>query len=302
MARTPRDAWPVAASVHLYRLLLAVYPARFRCRFGAEMARTFRDACREAYRRRGAPAVPRLWPGTLGDLVRSAAAERFDKLRRPGRRRQWRRLQSHAVLYGAYTTAAAPFPRMEASMRASMHSRHALKRALARLFHRHGGAGGRPPVAARSHFDQFTGRARHVLLLGQEEAHRLRHSSIDTEHLLLGLLREEGGVAAAVLAGLGVELADVRAEVERITGRGGQSVPGPVRLTPRAKRAIELAVDEARLLDHHSIGTEHLLLGLIREKSGIAAGLLHNQGATLQRAREEVARALRERSDGPDEP
>src|SRR5690349_2597778 len=239
----PHDPWPVAASVRLYRLLLAAYPARFRCAFGAEMAQAFRDVCREEYHRRGAFAVLRLWPRTLGDLVRSAAAERFDKLRRPrrGRLRQWRRLRSHAVLYGAYTTASASFPRMGASMR----DQHSLKRAFVRLFHRRGGTN-RPPAATRSHFDRFTDRARDTLLLGQEEAHRLRHGCISTEHLLLGLLRDEGGVAAEVLASLGVTLADVRAEVERISGRGERVVSGEVRLTPRAKRAIELAVDEAR--------------------------------------------------------
>lgn len=297
----PRDTWPVAASVRLYRMLLAAYPARFRCAFGAEMAQAFRDVCREEYHRRGAFAVLRLWPRTLGDLVRSAAAERFDKLRRPrrGRLRQWRRLRSHAVLYGAYTTASAPLPRMEASMR----GRHALKRAFVRLFHRHGGRrAGRPAVAGRSHFDRFTDRARHVLLLGQEEAHRLRHGCISTEHLLLGLLRDEGGVAAEVLASLGVTLADVRAEVERISGRGERVVSGEVRLTPRAKRAIELAVDEARLFQHRFVGTEHLLLGLVREGDGIAARILNERGVTLQRAREEVTRVLRERgaSSGDD--
>src|SRR5690348_13788232 len=108
----PRDTWPVAASVRLYRMLLAAYPARFRCAFGAEMAQAFRDVCREEYRWCGAFAVLRLWPRTLGDLARSAAAERFDKLRRPGRgrRRRWHALQSHAVVYGAYTTASASFP------------------------------------------------------------------------------------------------------------------------------------------------------------------------------------------------
>ncbi len=181
-----------------------------------------------------------------------------------------------------------------------MRSRHALKRAFVRLFQRRAGVGS-PPVAARSHFDRFTGRARHALLLAQEEAHRLRHGSIGTEHLLLGLLREEGGVAAEVLAGLGIALADVRAEVERIGGRGDRVVSGEVRLTPRAKRAIELAVDESRLLDHNFVGTEHLLLGLVREGDGIAARILTAQGVTLQRAREEVVRVLRSRSDGPDE-
>ena len=287
-----RDPWPVAASARLYGALLAAYPARFRCEFGAEMLQVFRDASRETYRRRGPFAVLRLWPRTLGDLARSAAAERFDKLKRPGRgrRRQWRRLRSHAILYGAYTTTSAHFPRMEASMG----RRHTLKRAFVRLFRRHGGTG-RPAVAGRSHLDRFTNRARHVLLLGQEEAHRLRRIYMGTEHLLLGLLREEGGVTAEVLASLGVALADARAEVERISGRGDRVVSGTVRLTPHAKRVIELAADEARLLDHRYIGTDDLLLGLVREGDGIAARIITDRGVTLQRAREEVARALRER-------
>jgi len=290
----PHDPWPVAASVRLYRLLLAAYPARFRCAFGAEMAQAFRDVCREEYRWRGAFAVLRLWPRTLGDLARSAAAERFEKVRRPGRRRRWREPRRHALLYGAYTTAAASFPRMEASMP----SQHALKRAFVRLFRRRGGAGG-PAGAGRRHFDRFTERARHALLLGQEEARRLRHDSISTEHLLLGLLHEEGGVAAKVFVSLGVTLTEARAEVERISGHNERVVSGEMRLAPRAKRAIELAVDEARLLDHDYLGTEHLLLGLVREGEGIAARILKDQGVTLQRAREEVTRVLRARDAPP---
>ena len=124
-------------------------------------------------------------------------------------------------------------------------------------------------------FDKFTERARRVLTLAQEEALRFNHNYIGTEHLLLGLVREGEGVAAKVLANLGVELNKVRSAVEFIIGRGDRAVMGEIGLTPRAKKVIELAVDEARRLGHHYIGTEHLLLGLVREGEGIAAGKDH---------------------------
>jgi len=111
-------------------------------------------------------------------------------------------------------------------------------------------------------FDKFTERARKVLQLAQEEAQRFNHNYIGTEHLLLGLVREGEGVAAKVLANLGVELNKVRSAVEFIIGRGDRTVTGDIGLTPRAKKVIELSVDEARRLNHHYIGTEHLLLGL----------------------------------------
>jgi hypothetical protein len=142
-------------------------------------------------------------------------------------------------------------------------------------------------------FDRFTERARKVLTLAQEEAHRFNHNYIGTEHLLLGLVREGEGVAAKVFAGLGVELSNVRSEVEFIIGRGDRTVVGEIGLTPRAKKVIELAVDEARRLGHHYIGTEHLLLGLIREGEGIAAGVLESLGVNLERARDQTLRVLR---------
>ena len=106
-------------------------------------------------------------------------------------------------------------------------------------------------------FDRFTERARKVLTLAQEEAQRFNHNYIGTEHLLLGLVREGEGVAAKVLSNLGVELTKVRSAVEFIIGRGERQVMGEIGLTPRAKKVIELAVDEARRLGHHYIGTEH---------------------------------------------
>ena len=141
-------------------------------------------------------------------------------------------------------------------------------------------------------FDKFTERARRVLTLAQEEAQRFNHNYIGTEHLLLGLVREGDGVAAKVLANLGVELGKVRSAVEFIIGRGDRAVLGEIGLTPRAKKVIELAVDEARRLNHHYIGTEHLLLGLVREGEGIAAGVLESLGVNLERVRAETTRIL----------
>ncbi|MDA0815607.1 MAG: ATP-dependent Clp protease ATP-binding subunit [Chloroflexi bacterium] len=141
-------------------------------------------------------------------------------------------------------------------------------------------------------FDKFTERARRVLTLAQEEAQRFNHSYIGTEHLLLGLVREGDGVAAKVLANLGVELNKVRSAVEFIIGRGDRQASGEIGLTPRAKKVIELAVDEARRLQHSYIGTEHLLLGLVREGEGIAAGVLESLGVNLERVRAETQRIL----------
>ncbi len=141
-------------------------------------------------------------------------------------------------------------------------------------------------------FDKFTERARRVLTLAQEEALRFNHNYIGTEHLLLGLVREGEGVAAKVLANLGVELNKVRSAVEFIIGLGDSAVMGEIGLTPRAKKVIELAVDEARRLGHHYIGTEHLLLGLVREGEGIAAGVLESLGVSLDKVRAEVTRIL----------
>jgi len=141
-------------------------------------------------------------------------------------------------------------------------------------------------------FDKFTARARQVLTLAQEEATRFNHNYIGTEHLLLGLVREGEGVAAKVLANLGVELNRVRSAVEFIIGRGDRMIVGEIGLTPRAKTVIELAVDEARRLGHHYIGTEHLLLGLVREGSGIAAGVLESLGVNLEKVRVQTIQVL----------
>ncbi len=145
-------------------------------------------------------------------------------------------------------------------------------------------------------FDKFTERARKVLTLAQEEAQRFNHNYIGTEHLLLGLVREGEGVAAKVLANMGVELSKVRSAVEFIIGRGDRMVMGEIGLTPRAKKVIELAVDEARRLNHHYIGTEHILLGLVREGEGIAAGVLESLGVSLDKVRAQVIHLLSQSS------
>jgi len=147
-------------------------------------------------------------------------------------------------------------------------------------------------VNARNKFDKFTTRARKVLSLAQEEAQRFQHNYIGTEHLLLGLVREGEGVAAKVLEDLGVELIQVRSAVEFIINRGDRIVLGEIGLTPRAKKVIELAVDEARRLNHHYIGTEHILLGLVREGEGIAAGVLESQGVNLEKVRTGTLKVL----------
>ena len=143
-----------------------------------------------------------------------------------------------------------------------------------------------------SRFEKFSERARRVLSLAQEEAQRFHHSYIGTEHILLGLVRETDGVAAKVLGNLGVELNKVRSAVEFIIGRGERATTGEIGLTSRAKKVIELAVDEARRLNHHYIGTEHLLIGLMREGDGVAAGVLESLGVNLDKIRAETSRIL----------
>ncbi|MEK9659399.1 MAG: ATP-dependent Clp protease ATP-binding subunit [Chloroflexota bacterium] len=143
-----------------------------------------------------------------------------------------------------------------------------------------------------SRFEKFSERARRVLSLAQEEAQRFNHNYIGTEHILLGLVRETDGVAARVLSSLGVELPKVRSAVEFIIGRGERPSPGDIGLTPRAKKVIELAVDEARRLSHHYIGTEHLLIGIMREGEGVAAGVLESLGVSLDKVRAETTRIL----------
>ena len=137
-------------------------------------------------------------------------------------------------------------------------------------------------------FDRFTERAKKVLVLAQVEAKQFGHNYIGSEHLLLGLIGEGEGIAAKVLSNLGVELNRARSAVEFIIGRGEPVVTGDIGLTPRAKKVIELAVEDARRLNHNYIGTEHLLLGLVREGEGIAAGVLESLGVDLTNVRTQI--------------
>ena len=123
-------------------------------------------------------------------------------------------------------------------------------------------------------FERFTDRARRVVVLAQEEARLLNHNYIGTEHILLGLIHEGEGVAAKALESLGISLEAVRQQVEEIIGQGGSSPSGHIPFTPRAKKVLELSLREALALKHDHIGTEHILLGLLRESSGLAARVL----------------------------
>ncbi|MDR7417700.1 MAG: ATP-dependent Clp protease ATP-binding subunit [Armatimonadota bacterium] len=143
-------------------------------------------------------------------------------------------------------------------------------------------------------FERFTERARRVIILAQEEAKRLNHSAVGTEHILLGIIREGEGVASKVLESLNISPERVRAEIEGAIGRGERSPHEEVAFTPRAKKVLELALDEARRLGHNYIGTEHLLLGLIREGEGVAARVLEAMGADLDRVRQQVVYLLGE--------
>jgi len=141
-------------------------------------------------------------------------------------------------------------------------------------------------------FERFTDRARRVVVLAQEEARMLNHNYIGTEHILLGLAREGDGIAARALVSLGISLEAVRREVEQIIGRGKQAPSGHIPFTPRAKKVLELSLREAHQLGHDYIGTEHILLGLIREGEGVAAQVLVRLGADLSRARQQVIQLL----------
>ena len=140
--------------------------------------------------------------------------------------------------------------------------------------------------------NKFTERAKKVLVFAQDEATRFNHNYIGTEHLLLGLLREGDGIAAQVLTNLGVESRTVRNAVEFVIGRGERTVAGNFRLTPRAKRVIEFSVEEARRRGHNHIGTEHLLLGLLREGGGTGPGVLESLGVNLDEVRARVVQLI----------
>jgi hypothetical protein len=141
-------------------------------------------------------------------------------------------------------------------------------------------------------FERFTDRARRVIVLAQEEARHLNHNYIGTEHILLGLIHEGEGIAAQTLTQLDISLEAVRSQVEQIVGQGESGPTGHIPFTPRAKKVLELSLREALELRHNYIGTEHILLGLIREGQGVAAQVLVNLGAGLERVRQVVVQLL----------
>src|ERR671914_565683 len=144
-----------------------------------------------------------------------------------------------------------------------------------------------------SMFERFTDRARKVMALANQEAQRFNHEYIGTEHILLGLVKEGSGVAANVLKNLDIDLRKIRLEVEKLVQSSPETQPiGKLPQTPRAKKVIEYSIEEARNLNHNYVGTEHLLLGLLREQEGVAAQVLMNLGLKLEDVREEVLNLL----------
>ena len=148
-------------------------------------------------------------------------------------------------------------------------------------------------------FERFTDRARRVVVLAQEEARLLNHNYIGTEHILLGLIHEGEGVAAKALESLGISLEAVRSQVEEIIGQGGSSPSGHIPFTPRAKKVLELSLREALQLGHNYIGTEHILLGLIREGEGVAAKALEALNISLDAVREQVQETIGQGQQAP---
>src|SRR3982074_8038 len=156
----------------------------------------------------------------------------------------------------------------------------------------HGTSDSSEARSALAMFERFTDRARRVVVLAQEEARMLNHNYIGTEHILLGLIHEGEGGAAKSLESLGISLEGVRSQVEEIIGQGQQAPSGHIPFTPRAKKVLELSLREALQLGHNYIGTEHILLGLIREGEGVAAQGLVRLGADLNRVRQQVLQLL----------
>ena len=150
-------------------------------------------------------------------------------------------------------------------------------------------------------YERFTDRARKVMQLANQEAQRFNHEYIGTEHILLGLIKEGSGVAANVLKNLDVDLRKIRLEVEKLVQSGPDMVTmGKLPQTPRAKKVIEYSMEEARNLNHNYVGTEHILLGLLREQEGVAAQVLMNLGLKLEEVREEVLNLLGHGMEGPE--
>jgi ATP-dependent Clp protease ATP-binding subunit ClpC len=148
-------------------------------------------------------------------------------------------------------------------------------------------------------FERFTEQARRVVVLAQDEARALEHNYIGTEHILLGLLRMNEGLAARALESLEVTVEEVRAQVALIVGQGDEVTAGQIPFTPRAKKVLDLALREALSLGHDYIGPEHILLGLVRENQGLAARILLDLGADAEKVREEIIRMLSGSGSGP---
>ena len=151
-------------------------------------------------------------------------------------------------------------------------------------------------------FERFTERARQVVVLAQDEARALKHNYIGTEHILLGLLREEEGLAARVLESLDITVEEVRVRVARIVAQGEEVTTAQLPFTPRAKKVLEFALREALSLGHNSIGTEHILLGLVRENEGVAARVLCDFDADAEKIRNEIIRMLSAAREAGNEP
>jgi ATP-dependent Clp protease ATP-binding subunit ClpC len=165
-----------------------------------------------------------------------------------------------------------------------------LRSLLFRIF----GSDHKHPLGTKKRMERFTQRARRVLSLAQEEAEHLRHSYIGTEHMLLGLMREEGGVAGRVLRDLGVEYRRLEELVEELTPATERKPSTSLSLAPATKRVLELSVDEARRMGHHYIGTEHLLLGLVRQPEGVAIDVFKRLGVSPEEVRRQTRRVLQE--------
>ncbi len=185
----------------------------------------------------------------------------------------------------ADTSSSSPFDQFAPLLRKAIQGKHISPLDLVNRFE-------------DSRFDLFTKRARRVLTLAQEEALHFQHNYIGAEHLLLGLLDEGDGVASQVLSNRGIEGDQIRHAVEVIIGRGEQTVTGEPGFTPRAKKVIKFAIDEARRFKHRFVGTEHLLLGLIREGDGVAARVLAQSGLQLEQVRAETLQVLRQYQQG----
>jgi ATP-dependent Clp protease ATP-binding subunit ClpA len=202
------------------------------------------------------------------------------------------------LLLGLVRDSESPAAKVLASLGVSLETvRHNVIATLGQP-HREVGASAPTPPSSQSTrsfgpFDRFTDRAKRVLALAQDEAIRLNHNYMGSEHLLVGLIREEEGVAARALAKLGVELEKARTALEFIIGRGDSATsPSEITLSPRTKKIIELAIEESRKLGHGHVGTEHMLLGLAREGEGIASGILESLGITMDKVRHAVMETM----------